>query len=281
MEHARARNKLCTSQLFSRLIKRNRNNVQNFTNCIYKNGSYLFLPKDQRRVFAEYYEDLSQPSNDNYDNSYLALCNIRQQFADDEMKAAQTLEIFQEHEIKYTIESINSNKACGESGKYAEHLTNCKHIIAPILTRTFNKILEIRKVPEVFKTVITFPVLEKDKVPTMVNSYRGITVTPIIGKILEYSMLKKLTFKDKSELQSGFTTGLTSLMSSLIISESRFERMPKNTNLIMGIVDVQSDFDVVQHNILLDKLFKTNTSYSVDYNKRYVQRSYNTSEMVR
>ena len=211
----------------------------------------------------------------------MALCNIRQQFADDEMKAAQTLEIFQEHEIKYTIESINSNKDCGESGKYAEHLTNCKHIIAPILTRTFNKILEIRKVPEVFKTVITFPVLEKDKVPTMVNSYRGITVTPIIGKILEYSMLKKLNFKDKSELQFGFTTGLTSLMSSLIISESRFERMPKSTNLIMGTMDVQSDFDVVQHNILLDKLFKTNTSYSVDYNKRYVQRSYNTSEMVR
>jgi hypothetical protein len=77
MEHARDRNNLCTSQLFYRLIKRNRNNVQNFTNCIYKNGSYLFLPKDQRRVFAEYYEDLSQPSNDNYDNSYLALCSIR------------------------------------------------------------------------------------------------------------------------------------------------------------------------------------------------------------
>jgi hypothetical protein len=67
-------------------------------------------------------------------------------------------------------------------------LTNCKHIIAPILTRTFNKIFEIRKVPEVFKTGILFPVLAKDKVPTMVNSYRGITVTPIIGKIFEYSV---------------------------------------------------------------------------------------------
>ena len=78
----------------------------------------------------------------------------------------------------------------------------------------------------------------------MVNSYRGITVTPIIGKIFEYSMLKKLNFKDKSELQFGFTTGLTPLMSSLIISESRYKRMPKNTNLIMGIMDVQSAFDV-------------------------------------
>ena len=182
-----------------------------------------------------------------YANSYLALCNIRQQFVDDEMKTAQPVEFFQEHEIKSAIESLNSNQACDESGIYAEHLTNCKHMIAPISTRTFYKILEIRKVPEVFKAVIAFPVLKQDKVPTMVNIYRGITVTPIIRKILEYSMLKKLNFKDKSELQFGFTTELTPLMSNLIISESRYERMPKNTNLIMGIMDVQS--------YLLDKLF--------------------------
>ena len=43
-------------------------------------------------------------------------------------------------------------------------------------------------------------------------------------------------------------------MSSLIISKSRYERMTKNTNLNMGIMDVQSAFDVVQHKILLDKL---------------------------
>jgi hypothetical protein len=79
---------------------------QNFTNCLYKNGSYVFLPKDQRRVFVDYYEDLrklSKPSNDHYDNSYLALCNIRQQFVDDEMKAAQPVEFFQEQKYIWTI----------------------------------------------------------------------------------------------------------------------------------------------------------------------------------
>ena len=108
MEHARGRSNIYTqlmenlsTQLFHRLIKRNRNNVHNFTNCIYKNFSYLFLPKDQRHVFAEYYEDLSKPSNDD-----LALYNIRQQFLDDEMKAAQPFELFQEHEIKSVIEII-------------------------------------------------------------------------------------------------------------------------------------------------------------------------------
>jgi hypothetical protein len=55
----------------------------------------------------------------------------------------------------------NTYQACDESGIYAENLTNCKHIIAPILTRTFNKILEIRKVPEVFKTGILFPIVTR------------------------------------------------------------------------------------------------------------------------
>lgn len=165
MEHARGRSNIYTqlmenpsTQLFHRLIKRNRNNVHNFTNCINKNCSYLFLPKDQRHVFAEYYEDLSKPSND-----HLALYNIRQQFLVDEMKAAQPVELFQEHEIKSVIEILNSNKACEEYGIYAEHLNNCKNIIAPNLPRTFNKLLELRKVPEVFKTGILFPVTNNGK----------------------------------------------------------------------------------------------------------------------
>jgi hypothetical protein len=56
----------------------------------------------------------------------LALCSIRQQFVDDEMKTAQPVEFFQEHEIKSAIGSLNSNKACDESGIYAKHFTNCK-----------------------------------------------------------------------------------------------------------------------------------------------------------
>jgi len=44
-------------------------------------------------------------------------------------------------------------------------LNNWAKIKAPILTRTFNKILEIRKVLEVFKTGILFPILKKRQGP--------------------------------------------------------------------------------------------------------------------
>ena len=44
-------------------------------------------------------------------------------------------------------------------------------------------------------------------------------------------------------------------MASLLISEAKCEKITKNSKGInIGIMDVQSAFDVVQHKILLDKL---------------------------
>ena len=61
------------SQHFYRLIKRNRGSTINGTNCIKQDGKYLFLPKDQRKCFAEYYEDLSKPKTDSFDNTYICI----------------------------------------------------------------------------------------------------------------------------------------------------------------------------------------------------------------
>jgi hypothetical protein len=84
--------------------------------------------------------------------------------------------------------------------------------------------------------------LKKEKDATLCASYRGITVTPIIGKTFEYSMLRKLKLTSMTDLQFGFTEGLNPIMASLLISEAKCEKKQK------------SAFDVVQHKILLDKL---------------------------
>ena len=87
------------------------------------------------------------------------------------------------------------------------------------------------------------------------SSYRGITVTPIIGKTFEYSMLRKLKLNNMTDLQFGFTEGLNPIMASLLISEAKCEKIKKNSKGInIGILDVQSAFNVVQHKIVLDKL---------------------------
>ena len=122
------------------------------------------------------------------------------------------------------------------------------------MIKTFNKVLETRKVPISFKTGVLTPVLKKGKDSTLCESYRGITVTPTLGKTFEYSLLWKLKLRNKTDLQFGFTESLNPIMASLLMSEAKCEKLQKNENIVIGIMDVQSAFDVVQHKILLDKL---------------------------
>ncbi|CAG2255546.1 unnamed protein product [Mytilus edulis] len=73
------------TQLFYRLINRNRSSQQTSTNCLKINGELNFIPEDQRRSFASYYEDLSVPKEELFDNNYLNLCKIRQQLYEQAM----------------------------------------------------------------------------------------------------------------------------------------------------------------------------------------------------
>ena len=69
----------------------------------------------------------------------------------------------------------------------------------------FNQILESKTVPEAFKIGIRTPVLKKAKDPSILDNCRGITVTPIIGKLFESVLLPRLTESfDQSSRQFGF-----------------------------------------------------------------------------
>ena len=93
--------------------------------------------------------------------------------------------------------------------------------ICPI-TNLFNQILEEKSVPGTRKAGILTPVLKKSKVPTKLDNLRGITVTPINGKLFETILLPRIT-KDFEQFppQFGFTKDLSPVMSALIVSEAR------------------------------------------------------------
>ena len=51
------------TDMFYRLIKRNRPNGSKNTACISYNGNNLFSLEDQTKTFAHYYEDLAMPKD--------------------------------------------------------------------------------------------------------------------------------------------------------------------------------------------------------------------------
>ena len=131
--------------------------------------------------------------------------------------------MFKVPEVETSIRKLNSGNSPDEYGLCAEHFKYGKDIVSEYITPLFNQILESKSVPAAFKTGILTPVLKKDKDSCLVNSYRGITVTAVMGKLFEYCLLEKLNLPNISELQYGFTKGLSPIMSSLIITEAKAE----------------------------------------------------------
>ena len=86
------------------------------------------------------------------------------------------------------------------------------------------------------------------------RNYRGITVLPVICKVIEVILRDRLSqFVNHSQnlLQRGFTKGSTPLNCALIIEE-----YVRNETVYMARLDAKSAVDVVPHSHLMRELYK-------------------------
>ncbi len=88
------------------------------------------------------------------------------------------------------------------------------------------------------------------------DNYRGIAITSVLGKVFEKVLLCKMEElnKDQSDLQFGFTKGLSPVMASLILSEAIADSTSNNEPLYIATLDSQKAFDIVHHQILIKKI---------------------------
>ena len=210
-----------STEKFYQLIRKNRGSNGQKTSSIIVDGKEIFSPEKQRKAFADYYEDLSVPKDNGYDSAYLELCNVRHDLIKQICEeSSELLDPITPEEVEKGISKLNTKKSPDESGLAAEHLKCSGPVIIESVTDLFNQILQEKSVPGPLKAGILTPVLKKSKDPTKLDNYRGITVTPIIGKLFETVLLPRIT-KDfeQSPLQFGFTKGLSPVMSALIVSE--------------------------------------------------------------
>ncbi|VDI02365.1 Hypothetical predicted protein [Mytilus galloprovincialis] len=164
---------------------------------------------------------------------------------------------FSEEEIIKAVGKLNPGKTADEYSLTAEHFIYAGKSISQNIMSLFNNIMLTGEIPKVFKTGILTPVHKKGKDSTLPTNYRGITVTSALGKVFEYALLDKMIDlnNNQSELQFGFTQGLSPIMAALIVSEGIVHAKQQNLNLFLATLDSQKAFDVVHHMILMEKLF--------------------------
>ena len=89
-------------------------------------------------------------------------------------------------------------------------------------------------------------------------NYRGITVLPVVGKIVE-NVIKCRTnncvLETQNKRQRGFTAGSSPMNSALPIEESYRESKDNNAILHLLLLDAKAAFDTVIHSHMLRRVF--------------------------
>ena len=162
--------------------------------------------------------------------------------------------------VNEVISSLKNGKAADSAGISGEHLKYGGETLLSALTDLINSILETCTLPELFKLDLVSPVFKKKGKPVEdPNSYRKITVTNVINKVIE-----KLHPDDscsviadaQNSLQKGFTAGVSQTLAAIIVTELQAEAKDPKSYLSLALLDAQKAFDKLWHNSLLRKSFQ-------------------------
>jgi hypothetical protein len=163
--------------------------------------------------------------------------------------------------IDIAISKIDYGKAVGVDGLQKEHLVKAHPILYVTLSRLFCLMYAIGYVPAEFGKGIIIP-LQKDtatKGAQNIDNFRGITVSPLLSKVFEHSILFLFgKFLTTNERQFGFKEKL-GCNHAIFCVRNVVDYFVKNGSTVnICCLDVSKAFDRLNHNCLFYKLLKKN-----------------------
>ncbi len=129
----------------------------------------------------------------------------------------------------------------------------------------FNNCWSSGTVPESWKQGITCPILKPGKDPTLLASYRPITLLPCIGKLMERLVLCRLEYHLETNnllppLSFGFRRGRSTIDALHILKNDIRRALGQRQYCVVVFLDLQAAFDSFWHQGLTYKLGKLDIS---------------------
>ena len=208
--------------------------------------------------FKKHFEALAKETfNPNYDQKYRS--NVQQEHSVIrnivKHKGIEPVTII---ELEKALQQLNTGKSPDFYGLTVENILYAGTGTINMLLSIINCIFESGTVPDCLKTGLLTPIFKNKGEKNQSKNYRGITVLPVIGKVLE-SVLKNriqpLILSSQSEIQRGFTSGVSPLNAALVVEEVTRECKDRGERVHLIFLDAKSAFDVVDHTHLMRRLF--------------------------
>jgi hypothetical protein len=169
-----------------------------------------------------------------------------------------------EEETTDAVSTLKLGKTGGDDSLTNEHIKYGGTNLVYHLSSLFSLMLQCEKVPAKMKTGITITLLKPGKkVKTDPDSYRGITLLPVIYKLFEKVTLhrmktflktKNIIFPDP--LQYAYQEHLSSLNATFGIQETINYNVERGSKVFVCLLDNRKAFDIVWHSGLFYRLFE-------------------------
>ena len=164
-------------------------------------------------------------------------------------------------EVASVCKTLKNNKAPGCDGISNECIKYGGHKLYVILSYIFNNIIRLGYVPPGFKHSIIVPLYKGKKKPmTEMTSYRGVSLTPVLNKVLEKLVFKRLTvwLRDQDfppPLQQAGRTATNCVSLAYAVQEAITHVTMQGSKVYGCFLDIRSAYDVINWEGLLYKLY--------------------------
>jgi hypothetical protein len=152
----------------------------------------LRSPDEVREGWATHFGNLATPANkEDWDAKYYEHTCLEIEFIQNLCHFYKTAEcgtqelIISREDVRKSVKRLNTGKSPDYYGITAEHLKFAGEGIIPEVTHLLNCLLRLRRIPDIMKIGVVTPIFKKKKDKSLPTNYRGITVTPVILKLIE------------------------------------------------------------------------------------------------
>lgn len=167
---------------------------------------------------------------------------------------------FTVNEVATICKKLQNNKAAGYDCITYESLKYGGYELYTKLTYLYNNIIQYMHIPAALKHSMIIPIYKgKQKPRTSVNSYRGVSLTLTLNKILEKLVLDRLTpwlatRNFPPPLQQAGRRGTNCVCLSYVVQEAIGHITHQHSKVYGCFLDIKSAYDVINWDGLLLKL---------------------------
>ena len=142
-----------------------------------------------------------------------------------------------------------------------EHLKLGGKALVSVMTKLFNRMLELVHIPQGLKIGIIVPIPKGTKDATIRANNRGITLLPTIGRVFEMILCKRQVNSKQyvlhHPLQGASVPHCSSLHTTLVLRETIAENIEGGSTTYVALLDMERAFDNLWIEGLLYKLYLT------------------------